>query len=339
MTIKDIAELSGFSKSTVSRVLNNSPKVDKKTREIILKIVNEQNFIPSAMAQGLSKQEANVIGVIIPEAGGSFFGKIVQGIHKELLNTTYTLMLCCTDNTAEYELKALDTLRQQRVSGILLTTSSGFYKNADASKIRQILDQSLIPTVLIDRVIENSMWDGVYSDNKSGAYQITQALVQKKFKKIGAFISDMNLSIGQERYDGFINALQDNNIPINKNIIITEPLQATIKDVYQTTCIMIENGNLPDAIFLSNEIIANGFFKAILEKGICPGKDIHCAGFDYSEILDILNLPFIYLERNTELFGKTAVKLLLNSFNSSHETRNECIIPSKLHLDTSLQNL
>ncbi|MDY3249990.1 MAG: LacI family DNA-binding transcriptional regulator [Candidatus Choladocola sp.] len=337
MTIRDIAALAGVSKSTVSRVLNNSPNVDEKTREKVMRVVREKDFIPSAMAQGLSRQYANTIGVILPEAGGSFFGNIIQGINETLINTPYTILLCCTENKAEYEIRALDTLRQQKVSGILLTSSSGFYENDDAYKIRQTLENFNVPVVLIDRTLKSSKWDGVYSDNSTGAYVATEALLKKGFKKIGAYISDTSLSIGSSRYKGFIQALSDYHIPIMEEFIITEKYPASMQDVYWKTCELIKSGNLPEAIFLGNGIIANGFYKGILEKGIVPGKDIHCVGFDYSEFLDIINLPYSYLERNSKLLGETAANSLLKSLSNPSGLRQEYIIPSTLHLDKTLQ--
>lgn len=337
MTIRDIAALAGVSKSTVSRVLNNSPNVDVKTKERVMKVVREQNFIPSAMAQGLSRQCANTIGVILPEAGGSFFGNIIQGINEALINTPYTIILCCTENQAEYEIRSLDTLRQQKVSGILLTSSSGFYENNDAHKIRQTLESFDVPIVLIDRTIKNSRWDGVYSDNSTGAYIATEALIRKGFKKIGAYISDTNLSIGSNRYKGFMQALSDYDIPATEEFIITEELPVSMNDVYLKTCKIIQAGNLPEAIFLGNGIITNGFYKAILEKGIVPGRDIHCVGFDYSEFLDIIHLPYSYLERNSKLLGQTAANSLLKSLSTPPDLRKEYIIPSTLHLDETLR--
>lgn len=337
MTIRDIADLAGVSKSTVSRVINNSPNVKEKTREKVMRIVNETNFLPSAIAQGLSRNYANTIGVLLPETGGPFFGSIIQGINKALIDTSYTILLCCTENKPEYELRSLDALLQQKVSGILLTSSSGLGDDDSARRIRKTLDSFKVPIVLIDRTLKNSRWDGVYSDNFAGAYMAAEALLKKGFQKIGAYISDTSLSIGSQRYKGFMQAMADYGISPRKEFLIIEKFPVSMQDVYLKTCEMIAAGNLPEAIFFGNGIIVNGFYKAILEKGIAPGKDIHCVGFDYSEFLDIINLPYSYLERNSKLFGETATELLLKSFSSLSGVRQECIIPSTLRLDKTLQ--
>ncbi len=337
MTIQDIAQKSGVSKSTVSRVLNNAGNVDEKTRELVLRIVRENNYSPSAMARGLSRQGSNVIGVVLPDVDNSFFGKITQGINDVLSNTDYTMILCCTDNNPERELKALYTLREQRVRGVLITSSANYCVLKDSNAIKQALVNIDAPVVLIDRAFKNSLWDGVYSDNLNGGYIATKALIENGKTRIGAFISDMILQLGQERLNGFRQAMAESSLDICDDFMYLEKFPVTVDDVYLHTINMIESGHLPDAIFLGNSIITNGFYKAIISKGLQPGHDIHCIGFDYSECMEIMQTPYSYIERNSKLLGQTAMQMLLEHFDHPLQIRREHIIPATIHLDSSLK--
>ncbi|HJD47576.1 MAG TPA: LacI family transcriptional regulator [Candidatus Mediterraneibacter norfolkensis] len=339
MNIRDIAELAGVSKSTVSRVINNSDSVDSKTRELVLKVIRENNFLPSAMARGLSTQDTNIIGVVLPEVDNSFFGQIIQGINDALIDSPYTMLLCCTENIPEREIKALKALRQQRVRGVLITSSHDFCEASTAAEITNALSSIDAPVVLIDRALKNTPWDGVYSDNVNGAYSATEALAKRGFKKISAFVSDMQLPIGKERFEGFRLAMEKSGIPLDPSQLYLQEFPASMSEVYSFTCELIENQKLPDAIFLSNAIIANGFYKALLEKGIMPGQAIHCVGFNYCEALDILHVPYSYLERNSMLFGQTATEILLQLFKTASPVRKEYIIPAILHLDETLLSI
>lgn len=337
MTIKDIAALAGVSKATVSRVLNNAENVDEHTRQHVLKIMKENNYVPSAMAQRLKKGN-NVIGLIVPEVDDSFFGKIVHGINDILKKTEYTILLCCTDNNPRDELQALSVLRQQRVSGLFLTTSADFSAPKEADRIGNAVRDLNAPVVLIDRIFPNSPWNGVYSDNTFGAYSATSVLIEHGFKKIGAIFSDIKLHLGQERLNGFKKALSKHGLEINPDYIYTNGYSLSSQEVYLHTCKMIQENRLPEAIFLSNCIITHGFYKAILEHNIKPGKDIHCIGFDYSEILDVVNIPYSYLERNLKLIGQTAAELLLEQLNSEPSpVRKSLTVPATLHIDPLLQ--
>ena len=336
MTINDIATLAGVSKSTVSRVLNNASNVNEKTRQLVLKVMKENNYVPSCMARALNKNKNNVIGLILPDVDSAFFGAIVHGINDVLKKTDYTILLCCTDNNPQDELHALYALRQQRVSGLFLTTSSSFATPKDAQMITNAVRDIKAPVVLIDRIFPNTSWDGVYSDNFSGAYSAVRTLIECGYRKIGAYISDMKLQIGQERYNGFQLAMSDANIPIDKKYLFLDDFSVSHKDIYDYTCQQIQKNNLPDAIFLSNRIITKGFFKAIFENGIVPGKDIHCIGFDYSDLIDILNIPYSYLERNLNLFGQTSAHLLLSRKNNESPVQRNYTIPATLHIHESL---
>ena len=94
MKITDIAKLSGVSKATVSRVLNNSPNVKEETREKIMKIIEKNNYYPNAIARNLSKRENNSIGVIIPDISNPFFAKIVDKISIEAEKKGLNVFLC-----------------------------------------------------------------------------------------------------------------------------------------------------------------------------------------------------------------------------------------------------
>lgn len=335
MTIKDIAQLAGVSKSTVSRVINNASNVDSRTREIVRKVMEENNYIPSASARSLSRQETTFIGVIIPDLDNSFFGQIVQGINHTLTGTEYTMLFCCTDNNAERELKALKLLRQQKICGLLISSSANYYDNSTSDLIKNALSDLGSPVVLMDRSIPGTNWDGVYSDNINGAYIATQSLIQKGYSRIGAFVSDTKLLIGQERLLGYQRAMETHGCPLCPEYIYTRDIPASLDAVYEYTCDLIDNRQLPEAVFLSNAIIANGFYKALFHRGIVPGKDISCVGFDYSEALDIMQIPYSYLERNTKLFGQTAAQMLLDSFHENgdaEKVRRAHIIPSSLHV-------
>lgn len=336
MTIHDIAKQAGVSKSTVSRVLNNAENVNEKTRELVWRIVRQNNYLPSATARSLSKKDTTVIGVILPDVDNSFFGKITQGINDALSDTDYTMLFCCTDNDPKREVKALNSLREQQVCGLLITSSAGYGNVKDTVLIREAISNIGKPVVLIDRNLSNSLWDGIYSDNLNGAYAATNALISRGYKKIGTFISDLTLQLGKDRLAGFKQAMTESNIDIFEEYIHLQDSPASPDWIYHYTCQLIRKGQLPEAIFLGNAIITNGFYKALMEHKIKPGKDIHCMGFDYSEALDIMHIPYSYLERNSRLMGATAAKMLLDQFEQTSQLRHENIIPATLRIDESL---
>lgn len=329
VTINDIAKKAGVAKSTVSRVINGGVNVSEETRKLVQQVIDETKYQPSAVARGLSTNESNVIGVIVPDSASLFWGQVLEGISEVAEKNDFTVLFCNMDNNPQRELQALQRMRGQRVGGLLITPSVSYESPKERRTFLQALDALDCPVVFIDRALKNSRWDGVYFDNYNGAYIATEALTQKGCTRIGAIISDNALELGHQRREGFLQALQDAGLMVQEECTYYSDYKISLLDSYHIARQWIKEKTLPQAIFLSNGMIANGFFKAMLEYGLLPGRDIICMGFDYVEVLDILNLDYSYLDRDAANMGRIAAKML---FEQSDSGRREHIIPAKLVL-------
>ncbi len=339
LTIRDIAHRAGVSTSTVSRVINNSGYVGAATRKQVMQVIEENRYAPSAMARGLSRQRSNAVGVIVPQLDVDFFGKILTGAGEVVDANALTMILCNSDNNIEKECRALSTLREQRVMGLLIAPEVDYFNIDERRQLKILLDGLDVPVVMIDRRLMNPQWDGVYFDNFNGAFLATDALVDGGNKKIGAIISDMKLDLGVKRHEGFLTALQLRDMqPSHKHLRLHDYV-LTVADSYRIVKEMIDQGDLPDAMFLGNGLIAKGFFKAILGKNLRLSRDICCVGFDYIDLLDIVNLNYSYVERNAQTMGYIAMKMLLDHCQQPTHVRREHIIPAELILNGSEKRL
>lgn len=121
ITIKDIADLAGVSKTTVSKVLNNKDqKISEATRQKILDIIKETNYVPNKMAQSLVTKKTKTIGLIIPDIRNPFFTDIARGAEDKAVNEGYNIILCNTDESLYKEELAFNTLSEKMVDGIIL---------------------------------------------------------------------------------------------------------------------------------------------------------------------------------------------------------------------------
>lgn len=333
LTINDIAKKANVSKSTVSRVLNNSGYVNKETREKIEKVIKENAYYPSAQARSLSKRESNTIGVIIPEADNSFFGEVLRGISEIADENGMTLIFCDTNNNVIKEKRALDMIIMQRVKGLIFTPVNDHSNDEVEQKLKQKLRALNIPTVLLDRGIENSEWDGVFFENYKSAYKATEILINEGHKKIGVITGDLNLKIGRDRYRGFLDALKDYNIPALKKYIYIGNF--SVEKAYQVSKQFLENNDLPDALLTSNNRTTLGLLKALNEKNVFPGEDIAVIGIDNIEVLDILGYKISCVARDTVEMGRLAMRLLLERFENPKKERENCIMPFKINLKGS----
>jgi len=333
LTINDIAKKAKVSKSTVSRVLNNSGYVNKDTREKIEKVIRENAYYPSAQARSLSKRESNTIGVIIPEADNPFFGEVLRGISEVVDANDMTLILCDTDNNVSKEKKALDMIIMQRVKGLIFTPVNDHSNDETEKKLKAKLRALNIPTVLLDRGIENSEWDGVFFKNYESAYKATEILIKEGHKKLGVITGDLNLKIGRERFRGFLDALKDYNVPIMHKYIYEGNF--SVDKAYQLSKQFIEKNDLPDALLTSNNRTTLGLLKALNEKKIVLGKDIAVIGIDSIEVIDILGIKLSCVARDAVEMGRIAMRLLLERFQKPLKEREDYVVPFEIILKGS----
>ncbi len=333
MTINEIAKLANVSKSTVSRVINNTGYVNEETRLRVEKVIKENNYSPSSLARGLSKNETNYIGVVIPEIDNEFFSEILSGINEKLDENDLTMICCDTNNNGKREQKALQMLSQQRVKGLIITPAEEYQDKDVNSSLRLNLKKVNAPIVLLDRHFNNTQWDGVFYDNYNSSYAATEALIKAGHKKIGIITGDLSLQIARERYEGFKQALEDHQISLNKRYIYEGNF--SVNKSYELSKAMFESGDIPDGILTSNNRTSIGFVKAAKDCNIRIGIDIGVIGIDHVEMLDILGYELSCATRNTKKMGKTALEILLERIANPNMGRKIIIVPYELHLKGS----
>ena len=333
LTIVDIAKLAGVSKSTVSRVLNGTGYVNEDTRKKVEAVIAEHKFRPSATARSLCRQESNTIGVVIPEMGNTFFAEVLKGIGDAIEKKGMTMILCDTDNNSERQYRALNMIKEQRVKGLILTPANDYSEDAENRKLKKQLKELDVPVVLLDRQVENSVWDGIYFENYMSAYSATEQLIKAGNRRIGVITGDLKLKIGRDRYQGYLQAMEDNNLKVEDKYVMQGDF--TIERAYELMKSCIENGDIPDAVLTCNNRTSLGFMKALAEKKLELGRDIAAIGIDRIEVLEILDVPFSYVVRESVEMGIKAVEKLLERIENPDKQREIYVMPFEIVLKGS----
>lgn len=321
VTIKDIAEQSGVSLATVSRVLNNSGYVKQETRDIIEKTIKELNYTPSAVARSLSKSETNTIGVVVPDINNPFFGEVIKGIATIADKESLNIILCDTDEDINKEYKSLEMLKQQRIQGILITPTSD--DNQFNGEYLSALESLGIPVVLIDRDVKYSNFDGVFLDNINGAYEATEALIKEGHKKIALIAGPETSKPGRDRVRGYEKAMLMNKIPIDKNYIFHGDFK--LDSGYNFTKRILKMNDKPTAIFVCNNMMNLGCIKALIEENIKIPDDMALIGFDEIEILNVLGMKISVVNRPTTEMGRVAMDMLLHRLKNKEDKQTKRI--------------
>lgn len=322
MTISEIAKRAGVGKATVSRVINKSGSVKEETRQRVEAVIAECGYTPSTTARNLSRQKSDTVALVIPEFSNSFFGDIISGITSIIDQNGLNLILFNTENTASKDIKALEEIRKQRVSGVLYTPAEGYDDNASGEIVKTLLSQLDVPVVLIDRRIANCCLDGVYSDNFQGAYMATIALIEAGHRDIGIVAGDCRFHHGRRRMDGFRQALQDHLLPYREEFTIDG--QFHTKTTYQQTKAFLSGQKkMPTAYFVSNNLSGVGFLKCLNEAGYRVPNDLAYICFDPIEGLDMFGISLSCLDRDVKQMGVFAMQLLLEREKSPDMRQQE----------------
>lgn len=328
VTIGDIAKEANVSKTTVSRVLNNSRLVDANTRQKIVELIEKYNYMPSTTARNLSKRESSTIGVIIPEIDNPFFGEMLRGIMDTMEQVGLTVMCFNSGDKKEKDMKALAILRQNGIKGLIYTPAVDYSGNEEQSMLKKWIQSLDVPVVVVDRELEflqNA--DGVFFDNELAAYEATEALIQSGHKKIAIINARLDRILARERQRGYERALKEYNIKMRDEYIFLGDY--TESQAYQLSIQCLDLKERPTAVLTCNNNTTMGFFRAKKEKGI-KDSEIVCIGFDNIKALEFFDINYNYIERSVYSMGKKAADLLLQRIKDPDQPKIKYIIEPKL---------
>ncbi|NNF33257.1 MAG: LacI family DNA-binding transcriptional regulator [Saprospiraceae bacterium] len=321
VTIHDIARILKIDSSTVSRALNDSPRVKKKTKDKIIAAANELGYQRNQLASSLRKSKTNTIGVIVPRISRYFFSSAIAGIEETAYKLGYNVIICQSLEKVERERELVDTLLAYRVDGLLISVSmeTRNYDHLESLKIRKT------PHVFFDRHCDIPNNSNVLIDDFQAGYDATQHLISNGYKSIAHFCGPLEMELYKNRFNGYVAALKDNEIPFNKELVIESRLM-TEDGVNCIEEILL----LPykvDAVFSANDIAAIGAIKYLKRKGIKIPEDIAFVGFSNEPMSSIIEPALTTINQSGSEIGKKATQLLISIINNDNEEiNNETII-------------
>ncbi len=328
VTIQDIAREAGVGKTTVSRVINGNGYVKEETAQRVHKVMEKYHYQPSAAARSLSRQESDMIGLLLPEIDNPFFSEMIQGIASVVERSGFTVMLSSSANTPERDFRILESMHRQRIRGLIYVPACDYDDEENYGQIKVALEQLGCPVVILDRPIARLDYDCVTTDNFIGAMSCTQTLIDAGHKRIGVVAGNMELFIGRERFRGFQKALERAKLPLKKEDILYGEFDKQI--TYERVKEMLSRPDYPKAFFLSNNLSEAGFLKAVFERNLRIPEDVAFVSFDKISNQDIYNMPFTYLERNVRDLGEQAAQLLIRRFDDPDGPVQKVVVISKV---------
>ena len=335
VTVDVISEKAGVSTATVSRVLNNSPLVHPKTKRKVLRIVQELNYVPNALARNLSLNRTDTIGAIFPRLATGLYSEVLHGVDDVARAAGYHIILGLCDSREHEPELALKYIREQRTDGVIILDPV-----MDDRMMDEICRQN-VPFVLIERTVPNRHVNTITIDDFSGARNMTRHLIQQGYKNILFITGDMQSYDARERLRGYQEALQEAHGLQEKELVIESNF--TREDVLPKIAKYVEKNLLPDAIFCSNDEMALGVYEYLMENGYQIPGDVALAGFDGVETAEFLGISTSKIPMRE--VGATATRLLVdqlakgrNGSDTTHPHHQNIMLQTELLIRKSTLN-
>jgi LacI family sucrose operon transcriptional repressor len=313
ITIKEIAERANVSRTTVSRVINNSGYVSDEAKKRVLKVIEETGYIPSEHAKSLRTKKTKVIGVILPKISTETSSRLVKGLDEVFAKEGYQILLTNTNLELEKEIEYLKLLKSRHVDGIILSAT------IINKPLLEEIHHLKIPFVTVGQYIPEL--PNVLFDDYQSSKDLVYFMIKKGYKHI-AFIGvdEKDRSVGYLRKNGYLDAMKENNLPIEKGWVQKGTFD--VDSGYQCMKqIMDFSEKTPVAVFAVTDRLAIGAMQYIKETGLSIPDDIAVAGMGASELSRFISPALTTIDFFIEEAGREAARLLLEQVNGgiSHE--------------------
>lgn len=302
MNIYDIAEKSGVSIATVSRVLNNSPRVSEKTKNKILSVMKNEGYVPNAFARGLGLDSMRMIGVMCTDITDPFYANAVGNIERLFKKQNKDIVLCCTGNELADKKKSLAYMVERRVDAVVLI-GSAFKEETDNSHIRKAAE--IIPVIIINGYIDLPNVYCVVCDERGAVRENVVALASEGYKKI-LYLYDAATYSGNEKLSGYKEGCH--SCRISDENILSVRIAHSVNAAGQKINELIDSGTEFDAVMASEDLLAAAALNTLQK----IGRKIPVIGFNNSVIAECTNPSLTSVDNMVEAMCETAVRLLDN---------------------------
>lgn len=327
MNIKDIARLSGVGVSTVSRVLNNHSDVKETTREKVLKVIAESNYIPNNSARILKQNNTNNIGVLIMGVYNPLFSEMTNIIGTIVNESKYTMIFEQKTDTKEDDFDTLQSLiKEKRLQGVICL--GGNFKSGRRVSLKSLDVPIVLTSVNTVGGEDEDGYSSVGVDNEYSAYMATKYLIGLGHKEIAIVINEKkDMGISNLRLNGYKRALSEAEIKFNSNNILEG--QYNSEKAYTIVKEYLHKKSNITAIFALSDYMAIGIAKAIVDSGLKIGEQISLIGFDGMDVSKFYNPGITTIEQPKKEIAEKSAQLLFDLINCTSSNKH-------LILDTRL---
>ncbi|UJG57460.1 LacI family transcriptional regulator [Bacillus paralicheniformis] len=323
-TIYDVAEAAGVSISTVSRVINNTGRISRSTRQRVHAVMKELDYQPNVHASALTGKRTNIIGLLTPDIAKPFFGELAKSVEERAGELGFSMMICSTDRDPKKETTYFSVLKQKSVDGIIFATG---IENQESMDALEDIAKEGIPLVMISQDRALVPLDVVVIDDFMGGYLATRHLISLGHKTIACIAGDGSTTGEKDRLKGFQKAMDEAGIKVNESLIAGTGFSL---ECGKKAAAQIFESNIPTAVFAMNDVLACGVIQTAREWGLQVPTDLSVIGFDNTFLAEMTDPPLTTVSQPIEEMGRRAAELLAEEISGEKSSKNKIILMPEL---------
>lgn len=340
VTIKDIAKICGVGVSTVSRAINDNPGISPDTKKRILKVINDNNYVPNNSARNLKRSESETIAVLVKGINNSFFSPMITEFERIIQEKKYTFVLQRVDQNQNEIDVALEIEKEKRLKGIVFL---GGYFSHSKEKLCKLTVPFVLSTIGMTDSMAKKEFASVSVDDEGESLKIVDYLCSLGHKRIAILAApEYDESIGKLRMKGYRAALEKNGIEFDDRLVF-ELLDGndrySIKNGYITAKKMLKSKVHCTAIFAITDAVAMGACRAIWEEGMKIPDNFSIAGFDGLELTKYYIPSLTTIRQPVEEIAKETLRMLFGMIESKQKINENVVFPGQLVIGESTRSI
>ena len=326
-SLKDLADKLGVSIATVSRALRNSHEVGEEMKVKVKALAKEMNYRPNPFAQSLRKEAPKVIGVIVPNLVTHYFAAVLDGIEDFARRKGYSVLSANSHEDHEREAQAIENFLDMHVEGIIVCLAQDTVDFSPFLKLKEVG----VPLVFFARTCLDDQFSHVIGNGDVAAYDATIHMIDSGAKRVAFIGGPNNLNMVKRRKHGYLQALRDRNIPIERELVACDKIDFEVARA--NTIRVLENAH-PDAILAFNDIITYAAFDAIKAKGLRIPNDVAIIGFTDGDTAAFVTPRLSVIMDQAHEQGSKACELLMRGLMGDTHVYKE-VVPMILKIRES----
>jgi len=327
-TLKDVAKKAGVAPSTVSRVINDSPRISEQTKLKVRKIMDEIGYHPNINARNLVKQRSHNLGLVIPYSteeafADPFYSEILRAIGVLAHSKGFNLLLLTSDGEDEEKKTVLNAVRGKQIDGVLLLRAK-----KDDELIAE-LNKINFPFVIVGRPENKDKSYWVNNDNVNASESVVDYLIKNGHQNIAMIVGDGNYIINEDRIQGYRNSFRKNSIEINDDLIV-QSKKIDYQSIYLLCQQMLKDHPEITAFYGMSDTMAYTIMQAVNDLQLRIPEDISIVGFNNNPMSKMVSPPLTTVDINIYLLGNKATELLIGVINGQIDKFQHTIVPANI---------